>query len=77
VEPWYNHSTVIIPFPLTRWLRMLTASARDWSVFQQLFAEHWEAFQHAHPRSQTPLVNSMNTETVAGRPGCPQQAFIV
>ncbi len=24
-----------------------------WSVFQQIFAEHWEAFQYAHPRYQT------------------------
>ena len=32
---------------------MLTAPSRDWSVFQQIFADHWEAFQHAHPRYQT------------------------
>ena len=24
----------------------------DWSVFQQIFAEHWDVFAHAHPRSQ-------------------------
>ena len=33
---------------------MLTALARDWNVFTQLFAEHWDAFQQAHPRYQTP-----------------------
>src|SRR5437667_270403 len=32
---------------------MLAASARDWSVFQQIFADHWEVFQHTHPRYQT------------------------
>ena len=32
---------------------MLTASSPDWSVFQQIFAEHWAAFQQAHPRYQT------------------------
>ena len=32
---------------------MLTAPSRDWSVFQQIFADHWETFQHAHPRYQT------------------------
>jgi putative transposase/transposase-like zinc-binding protein len=32
---------------------MSAASPRDWSVFKQIFAEHWEAFQHAHPRYQT------------------------
>ena len=33
---------------------MLAAPSGDWSVFQQIFADHWEPFQHAHPRSQTP-----------------------
>ena len=35
---------------------MLAAPARDWSVFKQIFADHWEAFQHAHPRYQTCLL---------------------
>ena len=33
---------------------MLAAPSRAWSVFQQIFADHWGAFQHAHPRYQTP-----------------------
>ena len=52
-ETWYNHGTVNNLIPLTRWTPMLAAPARDWSVFQQIFADHWEAFQHAHPRYQT------------------------
>jgi Putative transposase/Transposase zinc-binding domain len=32
---------------------MIAAPARDWSVFQQIFAEHWDGCRHAHPRSQT------------------------
>jgi hypothetical protein len=32
---------------------MLPAPARAWSVFQQIFAKHWETFQQAHPRYQT------------------------
>jgi hypothetical protein len=32
---------------------MLAAPSRDWNVFKQIFAEHWEGFTHAHPRSQT------------------------
>jgi hypothetical protein len=32
---------------------MLAAPARAWSVFKQIFADHWEAFQHAHPRYRT------------------------
>jgi hypothetical protein len=33
---------------------MLTHLFGDWSVFQQIFAEPWDAFAHAHPRAQTP-----------------------
>jgi hypothetical protein len=32
---------------------MLVTPARDWNVFQQIFAEHWDGFKHAHPRYQT------------------------
>jgi hypothetical protein len=38
---------------------MLAAPSGDWSVFQQIFADHWEAFQHAHPRSQTPYYHGL------------------
>jgi hypothetical protein len=64
-EPWYNHGTVTIPSPLTRWTRMLTAPSRDWSVFQQIFADHWEAFQHAHPRYQTPYYDALVAKMLA------------
>ena len=33
---------------------MLAAPSRDWSVFKQIFADHWEPFQHAHSRYHTP-----------------------
>jgi hypothetical protein len=42
------------PTLLTRWTRMLAAPSGAWSVVQQICADHWEAFQHAHPRYQTP-----------------------
>jgi len=32
---------------------MMAQASRDWSVFKQIFADHWRAFQHAHPRYQT------------------------
>ena len=38
---------------------MLPAPSRDWSVFQQIFAEHWETFQQAHPRYQTPYYDGL------------------
>jgi len=44
---------------------MLTAPSRDWSVFQQIFAEHWEAFQHAHPRYQTPYDDGLVAKMLA------------
>ena len=50
VQPRYRHN----PYPLIRWPQMLAAPSQDWSVFQQIFADHWEAFQHAHRRYQTP-----------------------
>jgi len=32
---------------------MMPQPSGDWRVFQQIFAEHWDAFQRAHPRYQT------------------------
>jgi hypothetical protein len=55
--PWYNHGTVTIPSPLTRWTRMFTALSRDWSIFQQIFAEHWEAFQYTTWKVSCNLLN--------------------
>jgi hypothetical protein len=49
VQPRHRHN----PRPLPRWTRMLAAPSRAWSVFKQIFADHWEAFQHAHPRYRT------------------------
>jgi Putative transposase/Transposase zinc-binding domain len=44
---------------------MLTAPTRDWSVFQQIFAEHWEAFQQTHPRYQTPYYDGLVAKMLA------------
>jgi Transposase zinc-binding domain len=41
---------------------MSAAPSRDWSVFKQIFADHWEPFQHAHPRYQTPYYNGLVTK---------------
>jgi len=29
---------------------MMAQAFRDWSVFKQSFADHWDRFKHAHPR---------------------------
>ena len=48
---------------------MLTAPSRDWRVFQQIFADHWETVQHAHPRSQTPYDDGLVAKMLAcGQP---------
>jgi hypothetical protein len=53
---------------------MLPAPARAWSVFQQIFAEHWETFQQAHPRYQTRYYDALVRKMLAcGNPvkmGC-------
>ena len=45
---------------------MLAQSFGDWNVFKQIFADHWEAFQHAHPRYQTSYYDGL----VAKMLGC-------
>ena len=39
--------------PLNSVHPMIAAPSRDWNVFKQIFAEHWDGFTHAHPRYQT------------------------
>ena len=41
---------------------MSAAPSRDWSVFKQIFADHWEPFQHAHPRYQTSYYDGLVTK---------------
>jgi Putative transposase/Transposase zinc-binding domain len=45
---------------------MIAAPSRDWNVFKQIFAEHWDEFQHAHPRYQTSYYDGL----VAKMLGC-------
>src|SRR5918911_276252 len=49
VQPLHRNN-LITP---TRCDPMMAASSRDWNVFKQIFADHWEPFQRAHPRYQT------------------------
>lgn len=44
---------------------MLTAPARDWNVYKQIFAEHWEAFRQAHARYQTPYYDELVAKMLA------------
>jgi hypothetical protein len=44
---------------------MRVAPARDWNVFQQIFAEHWDGFTHAHPRYQTAYYEGLVAKMLA------------
>jgi hypothetical protein len=50
---------------------MLTQPAGDGRVFKQSFPDHWEAFQHAHPRYQTADSNDLVAKMLAC--GTPEQ----
>jgi hypothetical protein len=45
---------------------MMAQAVGDWSVFKQLFADHWDEFQHAHPCYQTSYYDTL----VAKMLGC-------
>jgi Putative transposase/Transposase zinc-binding domain len=45
---------------------MMAQPFGDWSVFKQIFAEHWDEFTHAHPRYQTAYYDGL----VAKMLGC-------
>jgi hypothetical protein len=38
---------------------MMASSAGHWSVFKQIFANHWDEFRQAHPRYQTAYYDSL------------------
>ncbi len=44
---------------------MLPQTSGDWSVFKQLFADHWEGFTHAHPRYQTTYYDDLVAKMLA------------
>ena len=44
---------------------MMPPPSGDWSVFQQIFADHWDTFAHAHPRYQTPYYEGLVAKMLA------------
>jgi hypothetical protein len=38
---------------------MIAAPARDWNVFKQIFAEHWDGFTRVYPRYNTPYYEGL------------------
>jgi len=49
----------------TRCDPMLVHPSGDWSVFKQIFPEHWDAFRHAHPRYQTSYYDDLVAKMLA------------
>jgi len=44
---------------------MIAAPWRDWNVFKQIFADHWDGFTHAHPRYRTSYYDSLVAKMLA------------
>ena len=44
---------------------MIAVPSRDWSIFKQIFADHWEPFQRAHPRYQTAYYDDLVAKMLA------------
>jgi len=44
---------------------MMTQPSRDWSVFKQIFADHWDTFQRGHPRYQTSYYDGLVAKMLA------------
>jgi Transposase zinc-binding domain/Putative transposase len=44
---------------------MMAQPSGDWSIFKQIFADHWEAFQHAHPRYRTSYYDGLVAKMLA------------
>jgi hypothetical protein len=44
---------------------MMSPPSGDWSVFKQIFADHWDTFQRVHPRYQTSYYNGLVAKMLA------------
>jgi len=44
---------------------MMPPPSGDWSVFKQIFADHWDPFQRAHPRYQTSYYDGLVAKMLA------------
>ena len=45
---------------------MVADPCRDWSVFKQIFVDHWDTFRHAHPRYQPSYYDGLVAKMLAG-----------
>src|SRR2546430_17290861 len=61
VQPFHRN----IRITLTRCDPMMAQPSGDWNVFKQIFADHWGAFQYAHPRYQTSYYDGLVAKMLA------------
>ena len=61
LQPLHRHN----PITPTRCNPMMAAPSRDWNIFKQIFADHWDGFTHAHPRYQTAYYNDLVSKMLA------------
>jgi len=61
VQPLHRNKLM----PLTRCNPMMSPPSGDWSVFKQIFADHWDTFQRVHPRYQTSYYNGLVAKMLA------------
>jgi hypothetical protein len=61
VQPLHRNKLI----PLTRCNPMMSPPSGDWSVFKQIFADHWDTFQRVPPRYQTSYYNGLVAKMLA------------
>jgi hypothetical protein len=61
VQPLHRNNLMT----LTRCNPMMPPPSGDWSVFKQIFADHWDPFQRAHPRYQTSYYDGLVAKMLA------------
>src|SRR5262249_1596187 len=49
----------------TRCALMMAAPSRDWNVFKQIFAAHWDGFKGVYPRYNTPYYEGLVDKMLA------------
>jgi len=61
VKPLHHNNLIT----LIRCEPMMAPSVGHWSVFKQVFADHWDEFTHAHPRYQTSYYDELVAKMLA------------
>ena len=75
--PWYNHAIVTIPTPYSVDVDACRTST-GLECLPAIFADHWEAFHHAHPRYHTAYYAGLVAKMLAcGNRSCTSSLLLV